>query len=946
MIHDAYPYVKARIVFVMVLLLVPVMTTLLSRANLARAASNNLGETMVLSQYSGAPGDIVTVTGSGFWPDAVVSASFDNNTPFVTVTADSSGNVNFTFIVPLLSGVSHTFYIVSKNTCVSVASATITDVGWNCGFYDFAFPFSLVASDTTKPGGTWITPDNNFTIADDIVHFKVHAHDNSGGSGVKYVNFTALYGGSWHTVDTEYSANGGGDIYYFDWNVSALPAGALTVSFDVYDNQGNQNLAPNGTHSGTIQRQSQFRQVKPLTQHVSGAYDDSTLTLDAEGCAVASSAMVLLAYGITTLPDGSTVTVQNLNSWLKAHNGFDALHELYWGQVVAATKGSSQPLTLPPGSVSNATSNWAAEVKQDLDNRQPVIIGFTWTDGMHFVVATSYNSNGIQINDPDGRFNTAQDYTSQGYVVTELVHFVPASASSSQIASLESTSSQSLIEIQASASASVTVTDSQGRQESFGPGATPISQIPSASIVFQSSLLNDTNESVSGELGGDEYLIVISSPPNDSYTIQASAPSGISYALGVLTLDESANPTVSNEQLTSNGQPQTQIIHYNSTPPSTAPIQASQPATAKDGCTYFPQTQHNLCGGFSAYWNKFGGLAVFGYPMTEEFQENGVTTQYFERARFEWHPGAWPSHFDVELGLLGDEIVSARYGSPPSTGSAAFRSVAQSISANCIYFPQTQQNLCNGFLDYWQNNGGLAIFGMPISQEFNEDGRTVQYFERERFEYHPEFAGTPYTVLLGRLGAQVLEPSAQASQPSQPASTILEQDNFDDPAHGIFPSAQAANYQNGKYVYSIGNADYGWAPFGGNVANTQIDISGQVTTNAVGESLILICRYTPTDAAPTGYQFWFNPSDGSYQLARQDAHAWIVLDSGTAPTVNLGSGTNLLSLRCEGSTITAWVNSVQVATMIDSTYGSGQEAFGVGGRNVVAAFDNLVVYQR
>jgi len=31
----------------------------------------------------------------------------------------------------------------------------------------------------------------------------------------------------------------------------------------------------------------------------------------------------------------------------------------------------------------------------------------------------------------------------------------------------------------------------------------------------------------------------------------------------------------------------------------------------------------------------------------------------------------------------------------------------------------------------------------------------VQYFERERFEYHPESAGTPYEVELGRLGAQV-----------------------------------------------------------------------------------------------------------------------------------------------------------------------------------------------
>jgi hypothetical protein len=33
---------------------------------------------------------------------------------------------------------------------------------------------------------------------------------------------------------------------------------------------------------------------------------------------------------------------------------------------------------------------------------------------------------------------------------------------------------------------------------------------------------------------------------------------------------------------------------------------------------------------------------------------------------------------------------------------------------------------------------------------------TVQYFERARFEYHPEYAGTEYEVLLGLLGNEML----------------------------------------------------------------------------------------------------------------------------------------------------------------------------------------------
>ena len=73
-----------------------------------------------------------------------------------------------------------------------------------------------------------------------------------------------------------------------------------------------------------------------------------------------------------------------------------------------------------------------------------------------------------------------------------------------------------------------------------------------------------------------------------------------------------------------------------------------------------------------------------------------------------------------------------------------------------------QHNLSGAFYQYWQTHGGLAIFGYPISEEFQEvshtDGKTytVQYFQRNRFELHPEFAGTPSEVLLGLLGVDIV----------------------------------------------------------------------------------------------------------------------------------------------------------------------------------------------
>lgn len=81
-------------------------------------------------------------------------------------------------------------------------------------------------------------------------------------------------------------------------------------------------------------------------------------------------------------------------------------------------------------------------------------------------------------------------------------------------------------------------------------------------------------------------------------------------------------------------------------------------------CVYVQQTGHNACQGFLAYWQRFGGVDVFGYPLTEEFTfvdpatGRPTTMQYFQRARFEWHPGSAPERFDVQLGLLGSEQLS------------------------------------------------------------------------------------------------------------------------------------------------------------------------------------------------------------------------------------------------------------------------------------------------
>ncbi len=67
------------------------------------------------------------------------------------------------------------------------------------------------------------------------------------------------------------------------------------------------------------------------------------------------------------------------------------------------------------------------------------------------------------------------------------------------------------------------------------------------------------------------------------------------------------------------------------------------PAGAAVQGRLFPETGYTVFGKFLQYWTKRGGLAVFGYPISESYvetQPDGSTlaVQWFERARLEYHP--------------------------------------------------------------------------------------------------------------------------------------------------------------------------------------------------------------------------------------------------------------------------------------------------------------------
>jgi hypothetical protein len=230
-------------------------------------------------------------------------------------------------------------------------------------------------------------------------------------------------------------------------------------------------------------------------------------------------------------------------------------------------------------------------------------------------------------------------------------------------------------------------------------------------------------------------------------------------------------------------------------------IQAEVPAlssVSQGKQRYFSQTAHFLRGVFLDYWNSHGSIDVLGLPITEPTVEDGLTVQYLERARLEYHPEiAGPAQSKVLLTRLGVTLAEQR--------GLQFTSLLSGTgSTNSVFFPQTGHNLANGFLAYWQQHGGLAVFGYPISEEFTEindtDGQqyTVQYFERNRFEWHPEL-NPPSNVQLGLLGVEFartnnIDPLARIELPAPlpAADADLSNDprlaNLVDP--GLLPAIQ------------------------------------------------------------------------------------------------------------------------------------------------------------
>jgi hypothetical protein len=184
-------------------------------------------------------------------------------------------------------------------------------------------------------------------------------------------------------------------------------------------------------------------------------------------------------------------------------------------------------------------------------------------------------------------------------------------------------------------------------------------------------------------------------------------------------------------------------------PHAPLPVDPVAPPAARAPSTrYVPATRHTIGAPFLSFYDKNGGLRLFGLPLTEEYREDGQIVQVFERARLVALPGG------VAISPLGYWLTA---------GQAFPTSSAPSGAPAGSYFAQTSQAVAGRFWAFYQAHHGSLFLGAPIAPavqfaSLDGSGHTylAQWFENGRLEYHPELRGTPFEVSLGLVGEEFL----------------------------------------------------------------------------------------------------------------------------------------------------------------------------------------------
>ena len=188
---------------------------------------------------------------------------------------------------------------------------------------------------------------------------------------------------------------------------------------------------------------------------------------------------------------------------------------------------------------------------------------------------------------------------------------------------------------------------------------------------------------------------------------------------------------------------------------------AAQQGAARGAVVY--QNNCQVCHGVNAQ-GRIGPPLNEIPPEVRQLPRPGVVQELTGLVR-NGIPGAMPRFVpeqlsDADIAALTDYLLDTVPTTKPA--GPGYYEALQPVSpmastADRTYFPQTQHSVAGAFKRFHEANGGVRIFGYPITEEYmmtTDTGEVImaQDFERARFESRPGKEATG--VELGLIGAE------------------------------------------------------------------------------------------------------------------------------------------------------------------------------------------------
>ncbi|MEM7117772.1 MAG: hypothetical protein AAF614_35405 [Chloroflexota bacterium] len=166
----------------------------------------------------------------------------------------------------------------------------------------------------------------------------------------------------------------------------------------------------------------------------------------------------------------------------------------------------------------------------------------------------------------------------------------------------------------------------------------------------------------------------------------------------------------------------------------TAIVEAAVPENGRSRTFENGETVYDA---FLVFYEDHDGEQLLGNPISPQFQEGGIWTQYFANGRLEWHPEL-PVGQRVQLGLLGqahfDDQMAADYR--PTANfipgpSAGVTNVALDVAVSSpILYSGDEQTL---FVTVFSSDGSSPLVDMRLQAVvFDENGRLLDTIDLPR----------------------------------------------------------------------------------------------------------------------------------------------------------------------------------------------------------------------